>query len=674
MKEDGIGDLLKKLYTADFTENQILPANGINEKLNEVSSDDIKFMNLMNERCSKDGDHYQLPLPFRKVNVGLPNNRWLAERRLEGLKRKLQKDGKFHSDYQNFMNNLFQKGYAREAVANEGETDVWYIPHHGVYHPHKPEKIRVVFDCSSECQGRSLNKELLSGPDLTNQIVGVLERFRENHVAFMADIESMFYQVKVTEEHKRFLKFLWWKDGNYQNPVVDCEMNVHVFGATSSPGCSNFALKKTSIDYKENFGEEAAEVLQRNFYVDDLLKSVETEEKAVKLIKVVKSMCKSGGFNLTKFNSNSKAVLETIPICDRKKVTAECSLKNQSIPIETTLGILWNIDEDVFTFKVELKEKPNTRRGMLSTLSTIYDPLGFVAPFILQGRKILQHLCHENQKWDQTVNRSIQDSWEDWKTDVQQLKEVKINRCFLGKDCEKIKHCSLHHFSDASETGYGQVTYIRTVDQNDKINCNIVMAKSRVAPLKFVSVPRLELTAATLAVKISVQLKQELDIKIDEERFWTDSKVVLAYLQNNKKRFKTYVANRVHQIKNNSDVSQWYYIQSNENPADDCSRGLTIKKTSKVKRWFTGPEFLWRPISTWKNESKEFEVDDNDSEVKVIKVNSLQLKDGVLSTLEERISSWSKMKRVMGYILLFINKAKPCGKIMVSEASSKETF
>ena len=139
----------------------------------------------------------------------------------------------------------------------------------------------MVYDCSSEFQGRQLNKELLSGPVLMNQIVGVLSRFREHDVAFMADMESMFYQVMVSEEHKCYQKFLWWKDGNYNNnPIIDCQMNVHVFGASSSPGCSNYALETTSTDYKDVYGFQASETLQRNFYVDDLLKSVKVKNKA----------------------------------------------------------------------------------------------------------------------------------------------------------------------------------------------------------------------------------------------------------------------------------------------------------------------------------------------------------------------------------------------------------
>ena len=160
-------------------------------------------------------------------------------------------------------------------------------------------------------------------------------------------------------------------------------------------------------------------------------------------------------------------------------------------------------------------------------------------------------------------------------------------------------------FSDSREEGYGQVTYLQTVDENNRIFCNVVMGKLCVTPLKFVSVPRLEPTAATLAVKVATYLKQEVDIKVDEEMFWTDSRVVLSYIQNTKKCFKMFVANCIHQIKSNSDVSQRHYIQTNENPATDCSRGLEMKRHSRVKRWFRGPEFLWKPVSTWQNKVEQ---------------------------------------------------------------------
>ena len=237
---------------------------------------------------------------------------------------------------------------------------------------------------------------------------------------------------------------------------------------------------------------------------------------------------------------------------------------------------------------------------------------------------------------------------------------------------QKITHCSLHHFTDASESGYGIVTYIRTVNEEGTIYCNLGMAKSRVAPLKFVSIPRLELTAAAIGAKIAKQLKDELDIKIHEERYWTDRKVVLAYIKNTKKRFKVFVANRLHQIRTNSDVTQWYYIKTDDNPADDCSRVLSMKKSKRVKRWFNGPEFLWRSKETWVKENTMFDVEDHDAEVKTsVYVNLVGIKNNLLSTLESRISCWKKLKRVFGYIILFVEKVKNC---KASEKSRRKSL
>ena len=171
---------------------------------------------------------------------------------------------------------------------------------HGIYHimvfitPHKSSKLRVVFDCSAELNGWSINKELLPSPDLTNKLVGVLTKFRENKVTFMADIEKMYFQIFVAEQYRSLPRFLWWKEGNISEKPIDYEMCVHVFGGVSSGACSNYALKITAVENKEKFGEEAAQTLQNNFYVDDLLKSVANEDIAVQLIKVT-GMCHEGG-------------------------------------------------------------------------------------------------------------------------------------------------------------------------------------------------------------------------------------------------------------------------------------------------------------------------------------------------------------------------------------------
>ena len=169
-------------------------------------------------------------------------------------------------------------------------------------------------------------------------------------------------------------------------------------------------------------------------------------------------------------------------------------------------------------------------------------------------RRILQHLCEKSSQWDEIVPQSIQDNWEEWERNIQQLSGIKIHICFIANGSKQIKHYSLHHFADSSEESYGQVIRLRTVDENSRIFCNIAKTKSRVTPLKFASVPRLDLAAATLAVKVATHLTQELDTKVDKEMFWTGSRVVLSYIQNTKRRFKMFVASRIHQIKRDSDV------------------------------------------------------------------------------------------------------------------------
>ena len=266
------------LFELDFNEPRLADQ--------ALSHEDRTFMSKVSksihQRC--DG-HYEMPLPFKQESVALPNNKEVALNRLSRLKKKLKTDRKYRKDYLAFMSNLIECGHAERVPAEEAEMkngQVWYIPHHGVYHPKKPDKIRVVFDCSVEFSGESLNRHLLQGPDQTNNLVGVLCRFRQKPVAVMCDIEGMFHQVHVNLEHCNFLCFLWWENGNIDSEPKEYRMTVHLFGATSSPGCANFALKKVASDYEDQCGAEAADFIRNNFYVDDSLRSVSTPEAATR--------------------------------------------------------------------------------------------------------------------------------------------------------------------------------------------------------------------------------------------------------------------------------------------------------------------------------------------------------------------------------------------------------
>ena len=222
-------------------------------------SEDRQFLQIDEEKTTKAGEHYVVPLPFCNENFEIPNNRRQAMKRLMYLEDRFKRNQSYFADCKRFMDNLITKGYARrEDTRPRGKT--WFIPNHGVYHPSKPGKIRVVFDCNAELDEQSLNKELLTGPDLTNQIVGVLTRFRENSIAFMANIEPMYYQVMVPEHQQTFMKFLWWNDHNIDEDPIDFAMCAYVLGGASSASCANYALRRTSVDNVEESGKEAADI------------------------------------------------------------------------------------------------------------------------------------------------------------------------------------------------------------------------------------------------------------------------------------------------------------------------------------------------------------------------------------------------------------------------------
>ncbi len=198
----------------------------------------------------------------------------------------------------------------------------------------------------------------------------------------------------------------------------------------------------------------------------------------------------------------------------------------------------------------------------MSVVGSVYDPLGFLAPFVLPAKLILRDLCREKITWDEEI---------------------------AGKKAERWLSFQLHHFADSSENGYGTVTYLLLTNDHDQKSCTFMLGKSRVAPLKQVTIPRMELTAATIAVKMDRMLRQELQINLEDSNFWTDSTTVLRYIENDSTRLKTFVANRVSLIREASKPSQWRYVSSADNPADQASRGLNADNLIESKNWIKGP-------------------------------------------------------------------------------------
>ena len=667
---DKIDLLVRESINMDFPEKLV-------DDKKEYSIQDKLFMKKTNESIQWKDGNYEISLPFQSENIKIPNNVAYVRKRLNSLKDKLNKNVEFKNDYIKFMTKLLDQGFVEQVLdkdVNKNDGYVWYIPHHGVRHPRK-HKLRVVFDCSSKYLGISLNDMLLQGPNMINNLQHVLLRFRQEPVAFMGDVQNMFYQVKVPVKQRDFVRFFWWPGGNVNMEPKVYRMTVHLFGAVSSPACANVALRQVVLDNQGSYNDKILKCITQHMYVDDCLVSTPTPQEAIDLIAGIKDLCNKGGFHLKDWVSNSKDVMESIPEQDRAQVY-EQNLDIHS-EVNRALGIVWSVINDTFEFKVNIDEAVINRRGILRIVSSLYDPLGLVAVFTLPVKVILRRLCQLKLGWDDDIPEKEKKEFMRWLESISLLQNIKVPRCIKKLSPYNAK-AQLHCFADASENGYGVAIYVRFEYSDNSIHCSLLIGKSRVAPLKKITIPKLELTAATLAARMAYTVLKELDIQIESKYFWTDSTAVLQSIANEITCYRTFVANRLNIIHEASSVREWHYVESKQNPADLASRGIYANcEEGKVSKWFKGPIFLSKPMSEWPDShrfvcNKMYEENDWLKDEAVHKVQTTIVKDeSIISKLIEKYSSWTKLKRVVGRIILAIKKFK-CKHMNVSSDLSKE--
>lgn len=647
---------IREMMQLDYSElnySRSNPGTGLAQSI-----EDRRFCQIISSEIHRNHlGNWEVPLPFRRDKINLPDNREQCVKRLLSLRRKLIKDQKTKENYVEFMQKILDRQHASRVPTDELTGlpgKVWYLPHFDVYHPKKPDQVRVVFDCSAVFCNESLNRNLLQGPDQLNSLVGVLNRFRKDEVAITCDVEQMFHSFYVDPASRDFLRFLWYENNDLNGPIVEFRMNVHLFGAVSSPAVANYCLHETAEVGRAQFGDKAADFLCRDFYVDDGLTSVSTVVEAIKLIEDSQALCASAKLRLHKFASNCKDVLEALPKDDRAKDLKDLDLRHDALPIQRSLGTFWCIESDTLGFRIELKDKPLSRRGILSTISSVYDPLGIVSPVILTGKLILRDLCLQNVDWDDPVPDEILPRWERWRNELPLLENVAVQRCFKPCGFGKVMQSEIHSFSDASQSGIGQVSYLRLVNENKDVHVSFLMSKARVAPIKPVSTPRMELTAAVVSVNVTTMLQNELDYTSLQSVYYTDAEVVIAYIQNDARRFHVFVGNRVQHIRDRSKPEQWHHVPGKENPADEASRSLTASQLLDNKRWFHGPEFLWKSNVPLLNTVPPTELPKDDVEVKskvLTTVCSPSEEPAKLLVYLQRTSSWYKAKVSVAWII-----------------------
>ena len=619
-----------------------------NDNSPAASIDDLNFMKVMKEQYKLDqGGSWVAPLPFRSPREQLQNNRDQALKRAKLFDINLSKNSTKREHFLSFMQDVFDRSYAEEAEPLHRQ-ECWYLPLFGVYHPKKPDRIRGVFDASAVYKGMSLNKALLQGPDLNNDLLGVLMRFRKERIGIMADIQSMFYGFKVREDHRDFLRFFWHRDNLFENELIEYRMKVHIFGNSPSPAVAIYGLHKSAELAQSEFGHEVTHFIKRNFYVDDGLTSCSSEEQAIDLLKKSQhALKKYGNLKLCKIASNSRTVTNAF---EKEELSKELNIEISESLCTRSLGLKWDLKTDSFTFEIAEEEKAHTRRGLLAMVNSIFDPLGFAAPVTIKGKWLLRKLTSATFDWDDPLPPDIEREWNEWRKSLQALNDFQISRPMVGDLCSSVRN-ELLVYCDASELAIAAVAYLRSNDMNNEEKVGFIVGKSKVAPRSCHTIPRLELCAAVLAVELYKIIESNIDLSIESVTFYSDSRVVLGYIHNEKKRFFTYVANRVQKIRTVSSPHQWNYVPSELNPADSGTRSITAQNLQSSS-WVAGP----KKLSTVQSDSSFPIVDPSqDKEIRVSSNKTLTQDSKQLSTARfERFSSWSRLKRAVDRIKRYV--------------------
>ena len=291
------------------------------------------------------------------------------------------------------------------------------------------------------------------------------------------------------------------------------------------------------------------------------------------------------------------------PRRDRCKKYKELSLERTTS--QRVLGVHWDIVVDEFRIKVDMPRKPCTRRGILSASHSLFDPLGFVAPVLVEIKLLLREMNGDD--WDAALSEKKEERWRAWILALYYLEELKVPRCFKPFDTNGELTYELHHFSDASGEAYGAVSYLRIADKSGKVHCSFLMGKSHLAPAPMTTIPRLELLAAIVSLRLDQMLKKELSLVIEKTYFWSDSTSVLLSIYNSNKRFPVFVANRLAEIERNSDIQSWRYVPSKLNPEDEATRCKQAQAFVESSMWLSGPEFLQQAEEEWPEQLESLE-------------------------------------------------------------------
>jgi hypothetical protein len=588
---------------------------------------------------------FSVRIPLRETPDQLGDSYELAKSRFVALERKLNRLPQYKKLYCDFIREYIDMGHMTKI--DQYSSPYYFLPHHGVFREHSTTtKLRVVFDASATTtSNKSLNDIQFIGPPLQNDIFSILLRFRQYKYVACADVEKMFRQILIQDD-QRDLQLIVWRE-NSTDPMSVYRLNTVTYGTASAPYLSMRCLRQLSYECED---EAIAQMIREDFYVDDLIIGNDNSKVLSEICDNISQILLSGCFPLRKWIFNYNA---TINVSKELCVGDHCQNK--------TLGIGWynNSDELHFTTAVTNTHEV-TKRFMLSVISQIYDPLGLLTPAIIVAKILLQRLWLCKISWDDTVSDDIKSDWFNFINTLKYLHALRIPRYVLG-NYNEIKE--LHIFSDASQNAYGACAYVRSYNPNDDspITVKLLCSKSKVSPVKVVTIPRLELCGALTGARLYKKIINSLRLNFNKVYFWTDSTIVMGWVRMSPNLLKTFIQNRVTEINELTGDSVWLHVSSKDNPADLLSRGVSLDTLSDCSLWWNGPTFLYDKEFNFKVNHTVYDCTKLPEVKKEVICTVSTLCDTILFDFS-RFSSFQRLIRSGAYVLRFIHNARTINK------------
>ncbi|XP_076081076.1 uncharacterized protein LOC143051991 [Mytilus galloprovincialis] len=624
---------------------------GVEDKTANTENDEFQKM-YEETAISYNNNRYIAKLPWKAEHPSLPTNKAVAFRRTESVIKRLRKEPKLLLKYGEIIDEQERRGFIERVDNKEIKQNIklHYIPHHPVKKDSITTPIRIVYDCSCKQtpDSASLNDCLLNVPPKLNEVTAILLKFRLNKYAVSTDIEKAFLNVGLDIEDRDVTRFFWLsKPTDPNSDLTTYRFKSVLFGATCSPFILNAVLSKHLNNHPFDFTEK----LTKDLYVDNIVSSFESEEELLKYFKLVRSLFADGGFNLRSWASNS----QLLQVLARTENVMD---KDQLIKI---LGLRWDTTSDTLGFvtpNLDISELI-TKREVLRQSSRIYDPLGILSPITVRSKMLMQNIWEKNFNWDELLPDSTITEWVNIRQDIQKATKTVIPRHYSDESSDTNNDNVIHVFTDYSMKAYGACAYIVANGKS-----SLIMAKNRVAPLKQLTIPRLELMAAVIGSRLLAHFRNTL--QITRAVLWSDSQIVLTWLSS-KKTLKPFISNRVKEITELTEELTWRYCPSESNPADLLSRGITIDKFKDNRLWMHGPDWL-----TVEDNWPEWHTDEAiilstiaQQEVVVDTVQATQNKfsihmiQGIGNVIDlNRFNSFKKLLRITAYLRRFITN---CG-------------